>query len=169
MEDADLPARDAQFVTVTQRSVGRAFRVERVPERAVGFVDEHRRRLRAAGEIVGRVDVVVVTVRADDRHDAAVTHRVDDRARVVRGVDDEHLVVVADEPDVVLDVVVLAVDREDPVRPDALDARVGAAHRQNTTTERSTSPRSILSNAASTWSSAIVSDTNRSRSNRPCR
>ena len=38
-----------------------------------------------------------------------------------------------------------------------------------TTTLRSTSPRSILWNASSTSSSAIVSDTNRSRSSRPCR
>jgi hypothetical protein len=38
-----------------------------------------------------------------------------------------------------------------------------------TTTERSTSPRSILWNASSTSSSAIVSDTKRSRSSLPCR
>ena len=42
---------------------------------------------------------------------------------VVCGVDDEHLVIVADEPDVVLDVEVLSVEREDAVRPDELDAR----------------------------------------------
>ena len=40
---------------------------------------------------------------------------------------------------------------------------------QSVTTERSTSPRSIRWNAASTSSSAIVSETNRSRSKRPCR
>ena len=40
---------------------------------------------------------------------------------------------------------------------------------QSTTTERSTSPRSILSNAASTSSSPIRSDTKASRSNRPWR
>ena len=39
----------------------------------------------------------------------------------------------------------------------------------STTTERSTSPRSMRWNAASTSSRAIVSDTKRSRSKRPCR
>ena len=91
--------------------------------------------------------------------------RVDDRRRVVRGVDDEHLVVVAQQPDVVLDLEVLAVEGEDPVRTDELDAR----RHHSTTTERSTSPRSILWNASSTSSSAIVSDTKLSRSKRPCR
>jgi hypothetical protein len=41
----------------------------------------------------------------------------------VRGVDDEDLVVVADEQDVVLEVEVLAVERGDPGRRDVLDHR----------------------------------------------
>ncbi len=41
--------------------------------------------------------------------------------------------------------------------------------RQITTTERKTSPRSMRWKASSTWSMPMVSDTNRSRSSRPCR
>ena len=44
------------------------------------------------GHLDRRVDVVVVPVGADDRDDAAVTHRGQDRGGVVRGVDDQHLV-----------------------------------------------------------------------------
>ena len=67
--------------------------------------------------------MVVVPVRAQDRPHGPVADRRGDRRRVVRGVDDDHLVVVTDEPDVVLDVEVLAVEGEDPRRPDELDAR----------------------------------------------
>jgi hypothetical protein len=70
---------------------------------------------RAAGgprQLVGGVDVVVVPVRAQDRPDRSIADGSDDRRGVVRGVDDEGLVIVADEPDVVLDVEVLAVERE---------------------------------------------------------
>ena len=84
-------------------------------------------------------------------------------AVVVRGVDDEDLGAVADEPDVVLDLEVLAVESEGPARPDAVD------HEATTTTERSTSPRSIRWKASSTPSSGIVSVTKRSRSSRPWR
>ena len=63
---------------------------------------------------------------------------------VVRGVDHEHFGVVTDEPDVVLDLEVLAVEREDPARRDVID------HEPITTTERSTSPRSMRWKASST-------------------
>ena len=72
--------------------------------------------------------MVVVAVGADDRDDPAVADAVDDRVGLVRGVDDEHLGVVADEPDVVVDLEVLAVDGEDAVGDDAVDARAGADH-----------------------------------------
>jgi hypothetical protein len=65
--------------------------------------------------------VVVVAVRAQDRRDRPVPHRGSDRRGVVGSVDDEDLVVVADEPDVVLDIEVLAVERENAGRRDVLD------------------------------------------------
>src|SRR5581483_566863 len=105
---------------------------------------------------------VVVPVRAQDRPDDAAPHRLDDRRGVVGGVDDAHLAVVADDPDVVVDVEVLAVDGEDAVCHDAF-------RRHRTTTDRSTSPRSILWNASSTSPRVMRSLTNRSRSSRPCR
>src|SRR5262249_57893161 len=45
----------------------------------------------------------------------------------------------------------------------------GGGLRQNFTTDRSTSPRSILSKASSMPSSVIVSETNFSNGSRPCR
>jgi hypothetical protein len=85
----------------------------------------------------------------------AAVDRLDDGPVVVGGVEDDHLTVVADDPDVVGDLPLAAVEREDPVGGDQFDAH------QNITTLRSTSPRSILWNASSTPSSPIVSDTNR--------
>src|SRR6185369_16325159 len=78
----------------------------------------------------------------------------------------QHLVVVAEQPDVVVHRPGLAVEVEGPRRDDPLDADL-AGH--STTTERSTSPWRIRSNAASTSSSPIRSLTNASRSRRPCR
>ena len=66
----------------------------------------------------------------------AVTDRFDDGTMVVGRVDDHHLAVVTHDPDVVLDLEVSPVQREDAGGDHLLDA-----HR--TTTERSTSPRSI--------------------------
>ena len=95
-----------------------------------------------------------------DRHDTCRPRdRLDDRAGVVRGVDDDDLVVVADHPDVVVDVPGAAVEAERARGDDAWSiAQARPAH--STTTERSTSPSCILSNASSTSSSAIVSVTN---------
>ena len=104
------------------------------------------------GELHRGVDVVVVPVRAHDRHEPAARDSIDDRPGLVRGVDHEALLVVADDPDVVVDLEVLAVDREDPAGDHMVEAI-----RHSETTERRTSPRSILWNASSTASSAIVS------------
>ena len=65
---------------------------------------------------------------------------------VVRGVDDDALVVVADQPDVVLDLPGAAVEAEGARRDDLLDRALPRRHelRHSTTTERSTSPRCIF-------------------------
>src|ERR1700752_1545225 len=96
-----------------------------------------------------------------DRDQPAIADRLCDRSIVVGGVDHEHLVVVAHQEHIVLDVEVLAVEGEDAGRLDDVD------HRSNTTTERSTSPRCIFSKASSMPSSGIVSETKRSRSSCP--
>jgi len=51
----------------------------------------------------------------------AVAHRSEDRPVVVGGVDHQHLLVVADEPHVVVDVEVLAVDAEGARRDHSLN------------------------------------------------
>lgn len=66
--------------------------------------------------------MVVVPVRADDGDDGAVANRLGDRVRVVGGVDHQHLVIVAEQPHVVLDGEVLAVEGEAAVGADQVDA-----------------------------------------------
>ncbi len=110
--------------------------------------------------------MVVVGVGQHDRDDATVGDEPGDRVEVVGGVDDQALGLVTEDPDVVVDVVGLPVQAERAGGLDVVDT--DHAH-QRTTTERRTSPRCILSKAASTSPMPIVSVTNASRSNRPCR
>ncbi len=120
------------------------------------------------GQIDGGVDVVVVPVGTYDLAHPAVADRLQDGAGIVSGVDHHHrpaLLAVTDQPDVVLDLEVAAVEGEDARGAHPLDAQAQG----NTTTERRTSPRSILANASSTWSRATVSETKPSRSNFPRR
>ena len=67
-----------------------------------------------AAHLVDRVDVVVVPVGADDRDDPPFADGDHDGCRVVGRVDDEHLGVVTDEPDVVVDVPGATVELEGP-------------------------------------------------------
>lgn len=108
--------------------------------------------------------MVVVAVRADHRNHLAAADGVDDRSRVVGGVENHHLGVVADQPDVVVDFPTAAIEFEGAVGDDALD---GGHH--NITTERNTLPPCILWNASSTSSSPMRSETNRCSGSRPCR
>src|SRR3954452_23909253 len=136
-----------------------------VPQHPVGGVEPDRR----AGCLAqrrGGGDVVVVPVGEHDRGHPPAADGLDDRGGVVRGVDHQHLVVVPDQPDVVVDVEVLPVEAEHPADDDLLDP---SGHRQNTTTLRSTSPRCIFSKASSTSLRAMVSETNSSSGKRPCR
>ncbi len=93
------------------RRSGAPIRVHRVPEHQVVGVERDRRAHRV-GDLHRRVDVVVVPVGAHDGHDAPPADGVDDRPGLVRGIDDQALVVVTDDPDVVVDGEVLTVDRE---------------------------------------------------------
>src|SRR5690606_5998381 len=112
----------------------------------------------------GDGDVVVVAVRAQDRADVPVAHGGGDGVGVVGGVDDEHLLVVTDQPDIVVDVPGAAVEREGPGGDHPVDAR---AHQ--TTTERSTLPAPMAAKAASTSSIPMRSVTNRSSGSLPWR
>ena len=68
------------------------------------------------------VDVVVVPVRAQDGHDAAPGDRLGDGSRIVRSIDDKDLVVIADQPHVVVDVPRSPVEREGAGGDDLVDA-----------------------------------------------
>src|SRR4051812_18862802 len=102
-------------------------------------------------------------MRTEHRNDVSAADGINDRLCRVRRIDDENVAVVTNEPDVVVDVPASAVETELPRRDDTLDA-----HAHSTTTERSTSPRCMVSNASSTWSSLIRSLTNLSSGRRPC-
>ncbi|MCO5555078.1 hypothetical protein L7F22_008618 [Adiantum nelumboides] len=125
---------------------------------------EQDRRGEPVGQGRGLVDVVVVGVGAHDGLDAPVADGGGDGVGVVRGVDDEHLAVVADDPHVVVDVEGAAVEGEGAGGDDVVDRR-----HQRITTERRTSPACIFSKACSTPSIPISSVTNLSSGKRPCR
>ncbi len=156
-------AADLDHLLVGEFLVGLAVRVGQVPQHQVGGVQEDRRPDRI-GELRRLAHVVIVRVRAQHRQHPAVTDQPADRLDIVRRVDDHAFPVIADHPCVVVDVEGLTVQRERARRGRVVDAHC----HQKTTTERSTSPRCIFSNACSTWSSAISSLTNFSSGSRPC-
>jgi hypothetical protein len=96
--------------------------VDDVPEHPVGRVEPDRRPGGLA-EVDRGGDVVVVPVGEHDRRHRPPADRLDDRLGAVRGVDHEHLAVVADQPDVVVDVEVLPVEAEDPADDGLVDPR----------------------------------------------
>ena len=61
------------------------------------------------GQLHRRVDVVVVAVGAQDPANPPTPDGINDRSMVMGGIDHHHLVVVADQPDVVVYLEVLAV------------------------------------------------------------
>lgn len=81
--------------------------------------------------------VIVVAMSTNDSDGIAACDRVDDRTGRMRGIDDHHLVVVTDQPDVVVDLPLATIERERPRRDHLLDPQL-PTHR--TTTERSTVP-----------------------------
>ena len=155
MDHLGVEAGHRHDVAVGQRGEGHA-RVDDVPQHGVGRVEVDRPG-NAGDELLHGVDVVVVRVSAHDADNTAASYSTEDGLRVMGGIDDEDLVVISDEPDVVVDLKILAVEAEDSAGDDSLDA---GAHGANTTTLRSTSPWCILSNAASTSPTPIFSVTN---------
>ncbi len=81
--------------------------------------------------------MIVVTMRTDNRPHSTTGDRIDDRTGRMRSIDDHHLVVVTDQPDVVVDLPLATIERERPRRDHLLDPQL-PTHR--TTTERSTVP-----------------------------
>ena len=161
VDHSNLRAREGNLLIVRKRRIVHR-QVRLLPKDLVVGVQENRR-FELLSELWRPGDVVIVRVCAEDRDDVAAADGLDDRLCGVRRIDDEHFDVVADEPDVVVYVPAAAVETELPRRDDAVDAW---AH--STTTERSTSPRCIVSNASSIWSNLMRSLTNFSSGRRPC-
>ncbi len=119
-------------------------RMGELPQSVVTRVHQHRG-VQALPQLRGEGDVVVVAVHADDCGDVAIAHGFHDRFRVVRRVHYDRFV--ADHPHIVVDIPSVAVEFEDAGGDDPIDAQ-RAAH--STTTDRSTSPLSMVWNACST-------------------
>ncbi len=122
---SELLTGHAEHVAVGERHVRRPMRVDAVPEHPVGGMQGDRRPRRAVGQVSRHVDVVVVAMGAGDQHDPAVPDGLEDRLGVVGGVDDQHLGVVADQPDVVLDLEIRSVQGKDAVGAHPLDTKRG--------------------------------------------
>lgn len=69
------------------------------PQHPVLRVQRHGR-LVAFGQFYCRGDMVGVTVRADDREHLTIAHHVKHARRIAARIDDDDLLVVADDPDV---------------------------------------------------------------------
>ena len=111
MHDAKLSTARSQHHPVAQLVVGDVVGVDDRPQHLIGGMEVDR----CVGDIAQRhrsIDVVVVAVGQHDRPHAATMNGVDDRLVVVSGVDHEHLAFVADQPDVVGDFPLAAVQRE---------------------------------------------------------
>ena len=162
VQDGELVVGHLQCRSGREVTVGRGIGPDHVPQHPVVGVQQDGR-VDGITERHGGVDVIVVPVGEHDRAYPPTVDRGHDRLVVVGGVEHDDLAVVADDPDVVGDLPLAVVEREDPVGRDEFDRH------QNTTTLRRTSPRSILWNASSTPSRPIVSDTKPSRSSRPWR
>jgi hypothetical protein len=118
--------------------------VGHLPQHIVARVKQHRA-VQPFAEFWANGHMIVVAVSADDRGHVAAGDGVDDRLSLMCGVDDHHVAVIADEPDVVVDLPRATVQFEGSFGDDTLDAQT-----HSTTTERSTSPRCMVSNASST-------------------
>ncbi len=130
---------DLELETVPQCVVETPVRVLNLPQHLVVGMKQNR----GPGlvrESAGCIDVIVVAVGTDDRFDLSPCDPLEDRHVVMGSVDDDDLVIISDEPDVVVYVEVLAVEAEDP----GCDTRSNSCRHHITTTLRSTPPCSIL-------------------------
>ena len=172
VDDRDGGAADGQRLAVGEVDVPQlgpllVAAVGELPQGPVVGVEQNRS-TGTATQLGRDAYVVVVGVRAHDGLDRPAGDDLEDGVDVVRGVDDDALLIVADHPHVVVDLVGLPVQGEGP----GDDGVVHPRGHQSTTTERSTLCPSgagcILSKAASTSPMPISSVTKASRSSRPC-
>ena len=164
VQGAQFGTGDAQRLVVADRAEI-LVRVGHSPQHIVGGMQQHRG-IERITEFRRHRDMVVVAVGAHHGDHVAAADGVDDRACVVCGVEDHHVVFVADDPDVVVDFPTAAVEFEGAVGDYSL---YRSAVHFITTTERRTSPACILWKASSMSSRPMRSETNFSSGSLPCR
>ena len=164
VQGANLGSGDRQRLLFADRAEV-LVRVGHPPQHIVGWMQQHGRVERIAEFRCDR-DMVVVAVGAHHGDHVATADGVDDRARIVCSVEDDNVVVVADDPDVVVDFPTATVEFEGAVGDYPL---YRSAVHFITTTDRSTSPACILWKASSMSSRPMRSETNFSSGSRPCR
>ena len=97
VDDLERDVRDLEDAAVFHLDIGVLAGMGLPPQRAVPRVQGHRR-LVPFGHLERGGDVVGVAVRADDREHLAVAHRVEQARGVGARIDDDDLLVVADDP-----------------------------------------------------------------------
>ena len=101
--------------------------VGRLPQHGVGGIEQYRR-VEIGAQLRRHGDVVIVAVGTHHRHHMTPGDGVLDGLCVMRRVDDDDLGAVTDDPDVVVDFPVAAVEREGAVGDDPLDTGLVGGH-----------------------------------------
>jgi hypothetical protein len=111
MQHSKLMTSDLHRLTRYYLTVGRGVGVDDVPQHPiVGMQQDWCVDSFSQGH--SSVDVVVVAMGEHDRPYSTAADRVDDRLVVVGGIEDHHLAVVADQPDVVLNLPLATIESE---------------------------------------------------------
>lgn len=118
VQDLDARPSDLQHSPVVKVGVRRAIGVRQIPQHAVIRMQQDLGR--KSLQLGSRAHVVVVCMGARDRDDGTPGYGTLYRLWVVRRVKNDDLVVVAEDPDVVLDLVGPAIHAERPARAEVL-------------------------------------------------
>ena len=140
MEDGQFVPGHTNRQAVLERVIDPTVGVHHVPQHPVVGVQPDRG-VNRVGQLHSGVDVVVVTVGAQHPESPTTGYRFGDRLVVMGSVYYHHLGVVAHQPDVVVDLEVLAVQREDPTGHHPLDPKPHLA--APTARPRSARPRHV--------------------------
>jgi hypothetical protein len=164
VQHRELVAADVQRRARRQVTIRRVVGPDHVPQHPVVGVQQDRG-VDGVAQRHGRVDVVVVPVGEHDRGDLAAVDGVTIGSWSCAA---SNTTTSRSSPTIQM---LLVTSHSPPSSAKIPSVVTSSIHqmRQNTTTLRSTSPRSILWNASSTSSRPIVSDTKPSRSRRPWR
>ena len=123
MDDVELVVRDAESVAVLKVGIPFEIPVGECPQLLIARVQEHGR-VKAFGELRGKTRVVVVGMRQEDREERPLAHELFNGVDVVRSVDHDAVLVIADDPNVVGDVECLAVEGKCALGDGMVDSEV---------------------------------------------